>query len=231
MSVVARLEPAVMAELAVAALRNARRLFDDALVLRSSGRLASAFTLATLAGEEVGKHVMVMSFFGRDTRRDEEWDKLWRRFRRHESKLGNMQLGAWLADVYDDGDPPDPHEVHRLRLHATYTEVLDGVVSCPEDVVTEPQVAQLLSDVQGELRFAESVTGSQDVAKITQAMVGQLASGGWLQSMTADEVRACAVSGTLVRQGMSVDDALRFAEMLVRRSTTEASDAAGSQVD
>lgn len=61
-----RLSTQQMAEVALAALANARRLLADATFLRVSGRTASAYVLAGLAADELGKHVLVASFFGRE---------------------------------------------------------------------------------------------------------------------------------------------------------------------
>jgi AbiV family abortive infection protein len=82
-----------MAELSLAALANARRLFDDAVRLKADGRVASAYLLAGLAADELGKHVLVTSFYGREET-DAEWRRFWRRFRDHQEKLGNSLLRA-----------------------------------------------------------------------------------------------------------------------------------------
>ena len=84
--------------MALEALVNARRLYDDAMSLRQSDRLPSAFMVAGLAADELGKHILVTSFCNRD-QTDEEWRKFWRRFRNHQSKLGDALLNAWAGDL------------------------------------------------------------------------------------------------------------------------------------
>jgi hypothetical protein len=57
----------------------------------------------------------VTSFPGRDLDDDAEWNKLWRRFRLHEEKLGNALLHAWWDDLFDlAGRGEDPDEAERL---------------------------------------------------------------------------------------------------------------------
>ena len=66
-----------MAEVALEALVNARRLHDDAVSLRQGDRLPSALMVGGLGADELGKHVLVSSFFARD-QTVEEWRKFWR---------------------------------------------------------------------------------------------------------------------------------------------------------
>lgn len=72
MAEVAKLTSRQLAELSLSALGNAQSLFDDARRLETAGRHASAFLLAGLAADELGKHILVTSFPAR--RPDEaEW--------------------------------------------------------------------------------------------------------------------------------------------------------------
>lgn len=78
--------------------------------------------VAGLAADELGKHVLVNSFFLRD-QADEEWRQVWRRFRSHESKLNDKLLMAWAGDLISEGPQPDAAAFHRKRLLATYVYV------------------------------------------------------------------------------------------------------------
>ena len=148
-----------MAEIALESLKNARRLYDDALLLREAGRLPSAFMTAGLAADELGKHVLVSSFFGAREETDEEWRKFWRRFRRHEEKLGDALMGAWAGDLLTDEPPPNISAFHSRRLASTYVDVSpDGaVVTTPSRLITLKEVNDLLDLLDQELRFCESM--------------------------------------------------------------------------
>src|SRR6266487_3986865 len=133
-----------MAEVGLEALSNARRLYDDAVSLRQGDRLPSAFMVAGLAADELGKHILVSSFYARE-QTDEEWRKFWRRFRSHESKLDDALLGTWAGDLVSEDPPPDVAGVHQERLLETYVDVsANGTVSAPSWVVKKERVDEIL---------------------------------------------------------------------------------------
>lgn len=149
-----------LAELSLAALANARSLFDDAVLLRHAGRTSSAFLLLGLAADELGKHVMVSAISGRDDT-DAEWKKFWRRMGSHESKLGNTLTAGWAGDLLSDDPLPDKAAFHQQRLSATYADVTtDGKISVPSDVIREHDVDQALNLIGRELKFCESALGA-----------------------------------------------------------------------
>jgi AbiV family abortive infection protein len=128
-----------MAEVALEVLANARRLYNDAALLQRVGRLASAFMVAGLGADELGKHVLVASFYGSREDTDEQWRKFWRRFRNHQSKLGDALLGAWMADLFTEDPPPDVATFHQERLLSTYVDIgPDGAVTVPVRLVRSP---------------------------------------------------------------------------------------------
>ncbi len=210
-----RLTSQQMAEVALEALVNARRLYDDAVSLRQGDRLPSAFMVAGLAADELGKHILVTSFYNRD-QTDEEWRKFWRRFRNHQEKLGDALLGAWAGDLISEDQPPDAAEFHQERLLATYVDITaDGTVSAPSQVVGKGRVDEILSLLQRELNFCESV--------VAQATPSQFAAA--LESMrtstVGQEVRQVFNEGgpeaamafvICARAGMPYDLALSFAQ-------------------
>ena len=106
-----------MAEVSLAAMRNCRRLLDDAVMLAGAGRLPSALMLAGLAADELGKHVLVASFFAREGT-DEDWRKFWSRFRNHTEKLGDALMGSWVGDLLTD--EPEPVNLNEAPLRGIY---------------------------------------------------------------------------------------------------------------
>jgi AbiV family abortive infection protein len=210
-----RLTPDQMAEIALAALANTRRLYDDALQLRKADRTPSAFLLAGLAADELGKHILVMSFYVTREDTDAEWRKFWRRFRFHEEKLGNALLGAWVGDLLNDEPPPSVKEFHQRRLAATYVDVgADGKVAVPSEKISDDELGAVLDKLSNELRYCE--TGLQGATPVTLgATLGAMRSSG-----RADELRGLIEeSGSIgamayaigVRGGLSHDDAVALA--------------------
>ncbi len=88
-----RLSDIQMVELSLEAMRSARRLLDNAQALARAQRLPSAFMVAGLAADELGKHILVTSFYVR-AGTDDDWRKFWHRFRIHRQKLGDALMSA-----------------------------------------------------------------------------------------------------------------------------------------
>jgi AbiV family abortive infection protein len=156
--VVNHLKTEQLVQIAAEALGNARRLFDDAVFLHDAGREASAFMVAGLAADELGKHLLVASF-GYARRRDpEEWRTFKRRFRQHTAKLGNALMSAWIGDNSGTGAIPNPDAFHEERLAATYVDVAkDGAVTTPVALVTSARVDEVLATLRGEIEYCESL--------------------------------------------------------------------------
>jgi AbiV family abortive infection protein len=210
-----RLAPEQMAEIALAALSNARRLFDDAVLMRDQGRTPTAFLLAGLAADELGKHVMVASFYGVREETDDNWKKFWHRFRAHREKLGDALWAAWAGDLLTDDPPPDVEAFHRRRLASTYVDVdSDGRVLTPSASLTDVEVDRVLGRIQPELEFCEKGFGEATPSELGAAFSRMRDSG------RAEQLRAIIAglgpTGTLAyvmaaRLGKSHDEAMQFA--------------------
>lgn len=147
-----------MAAVSLASLANARRLYEDAIRLRDLGSHATAYCVAGLAVDELGKHILAASFFGGRDGSDGDWRTFWKRFRKHQDKLGNGLLFGWMGDLLSDDAPPDVEQFHKSRLDATYVEVDErGNVREPHEVVSRPQLSVLLERLHRELSFCEGV--------------------------------------------------------------------------
>lgn len=204
-----------MAELALEALKSARSLLDDGVLLFERGRLPRAFALASLAADELGKHVLVTSFYAVREETDEEWRKFWRRFRHHESKLGDALWGAWAGDLLTDSPPPNIREFHERRLSATYVDVAaDGSIRTPEREINTQHVEEALEVISKELKFCEqAMTGATPEAfgRHLEAMRSSKIGDDFRASLA--DVGTVGATGFVIalRAGMKADDALAFA--------------------
>lgn len=202
-----------LAELCLRALEQGRVLYDDAVVLRNANKLSSAYALLGLAADELGKHVMVASFAGTENPTDEQWKKFWRRFRRHEEKLGNSLLGAWAGDLDSNDPPPDVASFHASRLASTYVDLAeDGTVSAPSEYTTRPMVDRALESIGRELDFMERAIGYLTVDQL----VGMIERARTQTSPLDPSIsgRNAIIPMVLVRAGFSVSDAARFARSI-----------------
>ena len=156
--------------MALAALRNARLLFDDAEQLHGLGRIATSYLLAGLAADELGKHVLVSSFFAREGS-EAEWANFWRRFRSHPEKLGNVLFGAWSADLLSTEAMPDAQEFHKRRLAATYVDLgPNGETVAPITSISNDELDDLLSRVRGELIYCEDQMDGVSPARLASVL-------------------------------------------------------------
>jgi AbiV family abortive infection protein len=212
-----RLTSQQMAEVGLEALVNARRLYDDAVSLRQGDRLPSALMVAGLAADELGKHVLVSSFYVRE-QTDEEWRKFWWRFRNHESKLGDALLGAWAGDLFSEDPPPDVARFHQERLLATYVDVTsDGTVSAPSWIVRKGRVDEILSLLQRELSYCDSMVAEATPSQFAAVLESMRTSAHgqeirqFLNEGGPDAAMAFAIGA---RAGMPYDLALSFAQQV-----------------
>jgi AbiV family abortive infection protein len=158
-----------LAEWALAALSNARRLYSDAVLLFDADRTASAMVLLGLATDEIGKHMMITAFPIRGASEPER-KKFERRVRSHVEKVGNPLLMDWMLDPDAIGDPPDPAEFHRLRNSAIYSDLTVDGVTVPEKQVDRSRVAKNLAAMGRFLRYCEALTRGVDTAKLAATM-------------------------------------------------------------
>jgi AbiV family abortive infection protein len=218
-----RLSPKQLAELSLAALANARNLFDDAVLLRHAGRTSSAFLLLGLAADELGKHVMVSAISGRDDT-DAEWKKFWQRMGSHESKLGNALMGGWAGDLLSDDPLPDKAAFHRQRLSATYADVTaDGEISLPRDVIEAHDVDRALNLIGRELKFCESALGAFAPDRLARHFESLRAAERSVASDASDRSPEEMLAWVLaVRSGIPEDEAAILAKAMADAAAQDA---------
>jgi AbiV family abortive infection protein len=204
-----------MAAIALAALANARRLFDDAVLLRDCGRIPSAFLLAGLAADELGKHVMVASFYGIREETDAEWRNFWRRFRTHQEKLGDALWSAWIGDLLTDDPPPNVEAFHLQRLAATYVDVSqEGELKVPTDAITEEELNDVLDKLLSEVEYCETylATATPSTLGATLAAMRKSEYANELRGVIGDQGSTGAMAyAVAIRAGLAHDEAVAVA--------------------
>lgn len=161
-----------LAELSFAALRNSRRLLDDAWALSSLNRAPSAFILSCFAAEEWGKHILLISFPARDLDDDAEWNNLWRRFKNHGEKLGNALLQAWWDDHFDLGDPASSSAIHLARLRSTYVDLAENnnTILEPHEAVGRVELDRMLQRLNHSIERSEKLFGATSRQRLAETM-------------------------------------------------------------
>jgi AbiV family abortive infection protein len=213
---VRRLSAVQMAAIALEALRNSRRLLEDAATLAAQGRLPSAFMLAGLSADELGKHMRVTAFYSREGT-DEEWRKFWRRFRNHTDKLGDVLFAAWAGDLTDE-HPPNISEFHKQRLAATYVDLSDdGRVQTPANLVTRRAFETVYQSIERELEFCEGLMRNatpQQLAPIFERFRTSRVSHELAEMVKELGPEAAITFAIAMRAGVERDDALAFARQV-----------------
>jgi AbiV family abortive infection protein len=129
-----------------AALRNARRLADDATLLLDNKRHCSATALAILSIEESGKLSILRMLASADSA--DQAKRIWREYRSHTKKnvmwafLDLFMQGARRFDHFAplfDQAAKHPHLIDQVKQLAPYSDCLgEGHWSEPHDVIDEP---------------------------------------------------------------------------------------------
>lgn len=211
-----RLGPEKMAELALAAPANARRLLHDARQLREAGGVASAFVLAGLAADELGKHVLVTSFYAARQESNEEWAESWRRFRNHQEKLGDFLWSAWASDLVTEDPQPNTQRFHQRRLTATYVDLgPSDEVTIPEQEIADEEFGRVVALIEQELAYCERMTrgASPDALAETFVTVRSSELGEQLRGLGESAVGALAFA-IPARTGVPPEEALRLANAI-----------------
>ncbi len=145
------LTPKQLGELASATLTNSIELLRDAEGLAIFGRYPRAYSLAVLAAEEFGKHMMCIGAVGRESVDPEAWPKFWKTFLSHNPKYENAasmamtplppEASAQFAKRFQEHVSAD----QKRRLDGFYVDWKNGAIVTPESAVTDELVSDLLS--------------------------------------------------------------------------------------
>lgn len=166
------------AELSLEALKNSRRLLDDANLLGAHGRYASAFSCASLAADELGKHVLINNFFGYKDPSQENRRALMLALRNHAEKIGELVLYALLSDLAAGSAPADYANLHKRRLDATYVDLstTTNAVTTPDTEITRHEYDAIAASVERLIAASEARYSHTDVETLSQEFIAYQAS-------------------------------------------------------
>ncbi|HEX8998639.1 MAG TPA: AbiV family abortive infection protein [Blastocatellia bacterium] len=147
-----KLTPSQIAEGMNSAIRNARRLLDDAEILFKANRFASSISLAILAIEEAGKSSILRGLaVARD---NQELAQGWRDYRSHIKKnvswmfIDLFRKGARKLDDFGplfEENADHPYLLDQIKQIGFYTDCLGKAHwSNPEEVINEELTKSLI---------------------------------------------------------------------------------------
>ncbi|MBX3029064.1 MAG: AbiV family abortive infection protein [Chloroflexi bacterium] len=154
----------VLADAAISAFDNAVRLLDDAHLLLAAGRWPTAHSLAVLALEECGKHIMCVASLARlPNETPYTVARFLRRLRRHDDKLANAQYmldalsrddpGTWLGELLTT-----VRSLGYGKMLGLYVDIDPATpeVLVPESIA-EAEASRLVANVGGLLEWLRPI--------------------------------------------------------------------------
>lgn len=143
------------------ALKNAEDLVKDAEVLFEFASYPRVLFLSHIAGEEIGKYIILTSTFvmlvaGKTI----NWRKFWKRITSHKVKL---ELITYMEDIYLDQPFPDSlkeyfkdlrkqvKDLDRFKQKSLYCDFTEEIPHCPSDLIGKNFAKNALVWAKGRL--------------------------------------------------------------------------------
>lgn len=144
-----------------AAIENAAALVAEAELLHENCKWARTVFLCQIAGEELGKYVLIGSALlelAVTTKLD--WRRFWKRYLSHKSKLKlityaeDIFLGQSCLDGYHESVRRMVDVLETGKQMALYSDFADGRFYVPSNIVRESIATDALIWAQGRLQYA-----------------------------------------------------------------------------
>lgn len=142
------------------ALQNATELLNESSLLFANGYWARSVFLSIVVGEELGKHVMLISALVEVIMNPAtySWKKFWRRYSSHAVKNKNILILEDFA-LTEVGDLPAyfkelpnvAFEIEKGRQTALYSDCIEDVFHSPTDLFTERMATNALAWAKGRV--------------------------------------------------------------------------------
>lgn len=156
------------------ALRNAKDLIKDAELLYANARWPRVVFLCQIAGEEIGKHILLSSLTIHLIAGDEiNWKRVWKRLTSHREKL---EMVTYLEDVFLEQPFTDTlneyfselkDEVQQLetfKQKSLYCDFTQEIPHCPTDIIKEEYAQNAIKWAKGRSDlFSKIEEGLKDV--------------------------------------------------------------------
>jgi len=176
-------------------MANAVVLLADARRLAEAGSMATAYSMAILAGEEFGKCQVAIGAVGRIEPGDNYWKDFWRSFYGHADKL------ARAAHIMYDWLPPElverfvgvlkPALEEQRREVGLYVDVVHGVAVTPGERITEAEAVDAIETIGAILDLYSAMFSDEDSLSTAfeQAVPQALRMRAAIESRDREEIR------------------------------------------
>jgi len=165
----------------LAALRNAEELVREAEILYENGAWSRSCFLSYTAGEDLGKYLMMTSAVSLALGGAISWKSFWRRFRNHQSKIGNMLVWESLRQAgklseYREKGKEEKEQNAAVRTLYLYSDFDGSDFYHPSEVIGEEHARVILA--LAKQRLSEQ----QEIERRVYAE-------GYLDTLTPEKVR------------------------------------------
>jgi AbiV family abortive infection protein len=160
------------------ALQNARELVEEAELLLDHKRWARALFLCQIAGEEIGKYILLNSVVVCMIAGDViNWTRLWKRLTSHQEKL---ELVTFVEDMFLERPLPDQSEKYKEELEAEvrvleqgkqkslYCDFTGEMPHLPSEVIGEDMARNALKWAKGRIQMFSQMEEEWEKAGILE---------------------------------------------------------------
>jgi AbiV family abortive infection protein len=225
-----------VAEAVTAYLGNGVELFEDALLLCQSGRIARAAALIVLGLEEIGKVPLLVNTFLRFERGtdDEAWKAYWKSGGSHKAKQALILGYGKTIREQVDGDPRFSRRLYRYYAPESALEALDAFkqsnfyVDLRQDGIHAPNngngtLAALdylltFGQERADSFFSWHVTARRSVDYLDVAL-GRKSVARWTTHYAVAEVRADMLYQAIALSASHVPDYATFCDFMAQYKT------------
>lgn len=157
------------------ALANATELISDAEVLIANGRWARALFLAQIAGEEIGKHIIILNAAVELLENAIDWKSFWRIYRQHSAKQKTVMFADIMFSLRGDVQeelkafPAAAADLESGKMLSLYSDFLEGRFVSPSDCIDPDMPRNAVKWARGRLAMMNTLFKSiASLDKLTQ---------------------------------------------------------------
>lgn len=148
------------------ALENARALVREAKALLGQACCSRALFLAQIAGEEVGKYLLLSSSTYRFITGELRWKSFWKSFRSHGHKLESVMLAEILLTPGTDAEEKSrelaemknmAHDLEYAKQLSLYVDYIDGAFRLPASLINEKMARDAVAWAEGRIAMTRRI--------------------------------------------------------------------------
>ena len=160
------------------AIQNAAELLEDARLLFKNERWPRVLFLSQIAGEEIGKHILLSSLTVHALAGDKiNWKRAWKRLTSHREKL---EMITYMEDVFLEQPFPDDIKeyfnglkkesqlLESFKQKSLYCDITEKIPHCPSEIITKKFAEDALKWAEGRYGLFSKIENELSEAGVTK---------------------------------------------------------------